>query len=142
MISSVQRPAQLIQYAVETFLYSASRKLKQQVKHSRKDLETNIKHVILFFERHRLNINTDKTEFTIFCKKSQNHIAKNCKLKVKNEFIEQSKSAKYLGVYLDQNLTYQMEVQNILRKMATGINVLYSIRNNLPGKEVFYCWIH
>ena len=27
-----------------------------------------------------------------------------------------------------------MEVQNILRKMATGIKVLYSIRNILPEK--------
>ena len=95
--------------------------------------------MILFFERHRLNKNADKTEFMIFCKKSHNHIADDRQLKVKNEFIEQSKSAKYLGVYLDQNLTYQMEVQNILRKMATGIKVLYSIRNILPKKHVFYC---
>ena len=70
----------------------------------------------------------------IFCKKSHNHIADHRQLKVKNEFIEQSKSAKYLGVYLDQNVTYQMEVQNILRKMATGIKVLYSIWNILPEK--------
>ena len=41
---------------------------------------------------------------------------------------------KYLGDYLDQNLAYQMEVQNILRKMATGIKVLYSIRNILLEK--------
>ena len=31
-------------------------------------------------------------------------------------------------------MTYRMEVQNILRKMATGIKVLYSIRNILPEK--------
>ena len=53
---------------------------------------------------------------------------------MKNDFIEPSKPANYLGVYLDQNLTYQMEVQNILRKMATGIKVLYFIRNILPEK--------
>ena len=64
----------------------------------------------------------------------QNHIANNRQLQVKNEFIEQSKAAKYLGVYLDQNLTYQMEVQNILREMATGMKVLYSIRIILPEK--------
>ena len=39
MRSSVQRPTQLVQYADDTFLYSASRNLE----HSRKDLETNIK---------------------------------------------------------------------------------------------------
>ena len=71
----------------------------------------------------------------IFCKKSQNLIADHRQLKVKNVFIEQSKSSKFLSVNLDQNLTYQMEVQNILRKMATGIKVLCSIRNILPEKN-------
>ena len=118
-----------LQYADDAFLYSASENLEQSIK----DLETNIKNVTLFFERHRLNINADKIEVMIFCKKkSHNHIADHRQLKVKNEFIEQSKSAKYLGVYLDQNLTYQMDVQTILRKMTTGIKVLYSIRNILP----------
>ena len=74
MRSSVQRPTQLVKYADDTFLYSASTKLE----HSIKGLETSIKNVIIFFERHRININTDKTEFMIFCKKSQNHIANNC----------------------------------------------------------------
>ena len=65
---------------------------------------------------------------------SHNHIADHRQLKVKNELIE-SRSAKYLDVYLDQNLTYQMEVHNILRKMATGIKVLYSIQNFPPEKN-------
>ena len=133
MRSSVQRPTQLVQYADDTFLYSASGNLEQSIKY----LETNIKNVTLFFERHRLNINADKTEFMIFCKKSQNHIADHRQFKVKNKFIEQSKSAKNLGVYLDQNLTYQMEIQNILRKLATGIKVLYSFQNILPEKTPF-----
>ena len=63
MRSSVQRPTQLVQYADDTFLYSASGNLEQ----SMKDLETIIKTVILFFGRHHLNINADKTEFMIFC---------------------------------------------------------------------------
>ena len=81
MRSSVQRPTQLVQYADDAFLYSASGNLEQSIK----DLETNIKNVILFFERHRLNINADKTEFMIFFKKSQNHTADHRQLKVKNE---------------------------------------------------------
>ena len=95
--------------------------------------------MVLFLERIRLNKNADKTEFMIICKKSQNYLADHRQLKLKNEFIEQSKSAKYLGVHLDQNLSYQMEVQNILRKMATGTKVLYSIRIILMKKHVFYC---
>ena len=39
---------------------------------------------------------------------------------------------KYLGVYLDQNLKFQDEVKNTLRKMATGIETLYAIRDIFP----------
>ena len=60
--SSVPRQTQLVQYADDTFLYSASGKLEQFIK----DLKTNSKNVILFFERHRLNINTDKLQLKIF----------------------------------------------------------------------------
>ena len=59
MKSSVQRPTQLVQYVDDTFLYSASGNLEQPIK----DLDTNIKNVILFFGRHRLNVNADKTSF-------------------------------------------------------------------------------
>ena len=133
--SAVQRPTQLVQYADDTVLYSASRNLEPPMK----DLETNIKNVKLFFERHRLNINAEKLEFMIFCKQSHNHIADHRQLKVKNEFIEQSKSAKCLGVYLDQNLTYQMEVQNILRKITTGKKSCILSGISYLEKHVFYC---
>ena len=39
---------------------------------------------------------------------------------------------KHLGVYLDQNLKFQDEVKNFLRKMATGIKTLYAIRDIFP----------
>ena len=48
MRSSVQRPTQLVQYADDTFLYSAKGNLEQSIK----DLETKIKSVIFFIERH------------------------------------------------------------------------------------------
>ena len=66
-------------------------------KRSTKYLETKLKNVILFFERQRLNMNADKTEFMIVCKMSHNHIADHRQLKVKNELIEQSESAKDLA---------------------------------------------
>ena len=41
---------------------------------------------------------------------------------------------KYLGVYSDQNVSFQEEVKHILRYMACGIKNLYSIREYLPEK--------
>ena len=53
---------------------------------------------------------------------------------VKDEVIRSSSTVKYLGVYLDQNLTFQEEVNHILPKIACGIKTLYSIRDYFPEK--------
>ena len=56
------------------------------------------------------------------------------KLQVKDQIIQTSSFVKYLGVYLDRNLTFQNEIKNILRKMATGIKVLYNLQTIFPEK--------
>ena len=76
-------------------------------------------------------MNADKTEFITFQTTNKNNENKKTNLIVKDEIIRSSSTIKYLGVYLDQNLTFQ-EVKHTLRKMACGIKTLYSIRNYLP----------
>ena len=41
---------------------------------------------------------------------------------------------KFLRISLDQNLTYEYEVKNILKKMARGNKMLYSVNSFLPDK--------
>ena len=53
---------------------------------------------------------------------------------MKDQIIEHSNSVKYLGFFLDQNLTFQDEVKNNLLKMSCGIKCLYSIRDLFPEK--------
>ena len=62
-----------------------------------------------------------------FCKQSKNDLGRSHTLKVKNQIIKTS--VEYLGVYLDQNLKFQDEVKNILRKRATGIKTFYALRD-------------
>ena len=92
-----------------------------------------LNNLYIFFENHRLTINADKTEFILFCKPKNNDV-KSYKLHVKDQIIKHSNSVKYLGVFLDQNLTFQDEVKSILQKMSCGIKCLYSIRDLFPEK--------
>ena len=39
-----------------------------------------------------------------------------------------------VGVYLDQNLTYENEVKHVLKKMACGIKTIYAVKQFLPEK--------
>ena len=59
-------------------------------------------------------------------------------LEAKGQSIKATNFVKYLGVYLDRNLTFQ-EVKHILRKMACGIKTIFSIRKRFPkNKTKFY----
>ena len=132
MIKSISNDCQLLQYADDTMTYASHKDENQAIQH----LECNVKYLVEFFERHGLTINADKTEFIIFCKPSKNAQLQNKELKVKDKIIKSVSCAKYLGVYLDQNLNYQNEVKNLLRKMACGIKTLYALRESFPQKTL------
>ena len=92
-----------------------------------------IKNLLVFFQNHQLNLNATKTEFIIFSKKSKSQET-NYELTVSNQKVSHTKTIKYLGILLSENLTYQVGVKNILKKMACGIKTLYSIRDLFPEK--------
>ena len=53
---------------------------------------------------------------------------------MKNHSTSLSSFVKYLGVYLDQNLTYENEVKHVLKKMACGIKTIYAVKQFLSEK--------
>ena len=127
---SVSKPCELVQYADDTFIFVSGKKIEDAINL----LEKNAKCLVDFFHRHRLNLNDKKTEFIVFCRKSTNGLTKKLKLKINDHLIEHRTIVKYLGVYLDQNLTYEPEVKHLLKKMACGIKTLYCVRELLPEK--------
>ena len=46
----------------------------------------------------------------------------------------EKKVVKYLGVHIDCNLSFDEELKNVLREMAVGLKVVYSIKNIFPEK--------
>ena len=129
----ITEKCELIQYADDTMIFSANTNEKKALK----NLEENIKKVKKFFEIHRLTINGDKTEFITSCKISKNNIVRDMEIQVDGKTISPSNHVKCLGVFLNQNLTYQNEVKNLLMKMACGIKTIYSVRDLFPEKSRF-----
>ena len=76
-------------------------------------LNTIVRNLIEFFESHRLNINTDKTEFIIFCKSNNTPKIHNTKISAKDQQINVSKSTEFSGIFIRQNLTYEDGLKNI-----------------------------
>ena len=128
LYTCIDHKCSVVQYADDTMVFTSSKKIEPAVK----SLELNVNNICDFFEKHQLTLNADKTEFITF--QTKNNKDKNTNLIVKDEVIRSSSTVKFLGVYLDQNLTFQEEVKHILRKMACGIKTLSSIRDYFPEK--------
>ena len=75
-----------------------------------------------------------KTELLVFSKKHSRKKDEKYTITLDDKIIEEKTNVKYLGVILDQFLTFQDETKNFLRKMACGIKTLQSIKKPLPVK--------
>ena len=133
MSKAISNDCELLQYADDTMTYASHKDENQAIQR----LENDVNHLVHFFESHGLTINADKTEFIIFCKQSRNAHVKDKELKVKNTIIKSKCFVKYLGVFLDQNLNYQNEVKNILKKWHVELKHYTHYENHFLKKLLF-----
>ena len=75
-----------------------------------------------------------KTELNVFSKKHSRKNDEKYTLTLDDKIIEEKTNVKFLGVVLDQFLTFQDQIKKILGKMACGIKTLQSIKKPLPVK--------
>ena len=59
----------------------------------------------------------------------KNSVIANSNISIEDNQVPISSTVTYLGFFPHQNLTFQREVKNVLRKMACGIETLNSIKN-------------
>ena len=64
----VTEPVKIVQYANDTFLFTANEDIEVGIN----QLERVIENLLVFFQNHQLNLNATKTEFIIFSEKSRN----------------------------------------------------------------------
>ena len=110
MQNAIQKPCELVHYADDTFIFVSNECLNTAISQLAASL-------VDYFERHRLNLIESKTE----CKRSKNNPTKNLTIRVRNHMTKHYSFVKYLGIYLDRNLTYEYEVKNTLEKIACCI---------------------
>ena len=59
--------------------------------------------------------------------------------------IEAVKNFKFLGVYLDDKLSYEHHINHVINKISRHSGILYKIRKNLPDKALlnyYYAFIY
>ena len=128
MCKAVSDNYNLIQYADDTTLLCS----KQTTEMSIRELETNFHSIIQYFRANKLMINISKTQFSIFCKPRASDSIKDHELNIEGKSLKQSKIVKFLGILLDRHLSFDEQINKMLKSMAAGIQAIKSLQGALP----------
>ena len=86
--------------------------------------------VINWLEVNKLSLNLKKTHFIIF-RKGKTKLTVSEELRIKSTKIKQEQQTKFLGVILDQRLTFLNHILLIKGKMARAMGILYKCKRTL-----------
>ncbi|XP_065664405.1 uncharacterized protein LOC136086066 [Hydra vulgaris] len=100
-----------------------------------------------WFKANKLSLNITKTKYTLF---HRVHKKENIPLKLPNLFIDKNIikreiSSKFLGVILDENVTWREHISVVENKVSKNIGILYKAKQVLNQsclKYIYFSFIH
>ena len=102
-------------------------------------------HLHNWFEANKLTLNSDKSNFIVFRSRHNKMTNLPDQIHFENACIKQSESAKYLGVILDEHLTWNQQITEVCNKLKRYFKLFYCIRNLINTDQVriiYYAFIY
>ncbi len=85
-----------------------------------------------YFNLNRLIINVAKCEFMLFGTYQALKKILNINVHINGEPINRVSVAKYVGMYIDENLKWDVHIDKIIPKISAKISILRSLRKLVP----------
>ena len=100
-----------------------------------------------WFLANKLSLNVEKRKYMLFhkCIDQENIPLKLPLLQLNNNIIERENSLKFLGVILDEHLTWKKHIQVIENKVSKNVGVLYKASKLINSKclrSIYFSFIH
>ena len=120
-------------FADDTNIYCESKDLSNLLKIVNKELRS----IKRWFDANKLSLNIDKTTYIIFHPSSRN-VPSDCTMKIGKKLIKRVKFVKFLGLLLDEHLSWKYHLSELSKKLARTCGIFFKIRNLLP-LDVLLC---
>ena len=114
-------------FADDTNIYYEAESLH----HLQNVVNKELKKVKLWLDVNKLSLNIDKTNFIIF-KSPQHSAPETVSIKIGNLPIKQTCYVKFLGVLLDENLSWKYHLTELSKKLARTCGMFFKVRHFLP----------
>ena len=126
-----------ILYADDTSLYSSSLNINDENDVS--ILNNELNEIYCWLSCNKLSLNIAKTKFMIFTPKNKNVLSPI--LKIKNNIIERVSEFCFLGVNLDDKMTWNSHINKIASKISRTVGLFNKIKQFLPlaTLRILYC---
>ena len=101
-------------------------------------MNKELKGVSTWFKASKLSINIDKTKWTIFHPTSKKRFMPTKFLELFADSVTQKREAvtKFLGVFIDENITWKAHINTISTKISKSIGTLYTARLIIPRRQL------
>uniref|UniRef100_A0A672GUJ2 Reverse transcriptase domain-containing protein n=1 Tax=Salarias fasciatus TaxID=181472 RepID=A0A672GUJ2_SALFA len=119
-----------ILFADDTTLYYAGDNINEVLE----IVEKEFQNVIKWFNANKLSLNISKTKYMIF---SYRRTDVDTTLTVEGIEIERTNEIKFLGVLLDEQLTWKSHIDYVKTKISQTIAVLYKLKESLHNNSLF-----
>lgn len=133
-ITKIVKHSQIILFADDTVIYHTSPSLT----HSCNQLQKDLDNLDLWCRDNLLQINVSKTKCMVFNpkknKKSHQLAYETCKLSINNRKLDFVNEYKYLGIWVDSDLTFAKHVKSIISNISFRLKKLSRIRNCITKK--------
>ena len=132
-----------IMYADDTNVFYSHGNIKFLFETVNKELNN----VSEWFKANKLSLNTKKTEYTFFHKLSKkgNIPLLLPKLKMDNSIIKRTDQIKFLGVIIDENITWNNHINIIENKISKNIGAMHRAKFLLDKrslKHIYFAFVH
>ena len=105
------------------------------------NLNEDLASVSEWLTANKLTLNKSTAEFMIMSSRQRlKTLSHSPSLKIDGAPISQVPSTKSLGVYIDESLTWNLHIENISKKIASGIGALERIRPFVPHKTLLFIY--
>ena len=117
----------MIMFADDTNLFLKGRDLNNLISKSNEELAK----MSVWFKLNMLSLNIKKTNFIIFRSKNKRLIY-DSDIKIDNVPVTNVQKTKFLGVIINQSLTWSDHIAAVKQKVAKSVGIIYRIRKNMP----------
>ena len=90
-----------------------------------------LKKVKLWLDSNKLALNVDKTNFVLF-HSPRKKLSEYADLKIGKQFIQRTLYVKFLGVMMDEHLTWKYHTTELCKKLSRTAGIFFKVRHHVP----------